>query len=126
LLPRSLRIAVHGWYGVALFGFCLATTVSQVPVLAADGSQVTAVSELEQHAAVIRRAAAGGDASIRGTLRFALEAAGNDWNPSAVEAALRLARGMQDTDPASSTFGNYRPARRSNDAERHRGVRRSG
>ena len=76
---------------------------------AADaGPPAAVVAELEQQAAAVRKAAAGGDAGIRGTLRFALEAAGNDWNPTAVEEALRLGRAMQDTDPTSPTFGNYR------------------
>ncbi|NDC53150.1 MAG: hypothetical protein EBZ74_02390 [Planctomycetia bacterium] len=67
------------------------------------------VADLEHHAAAVHAAAAGhGDAGIRGTLRFALEAAGNDWNPAAVEEALRLARSMQDTAPGSPAFGNYR------------------
>lgn len=106
---RDRRIAGPGWRVVALFGLCLAATPSHQAAVAADTSgSASVVAELEQHAAVIRRAAEGGDASIRGTLRFALEAAGNGWNPSAVEAALRLARGMQDTDPASAKFGNYR------------------
>lgn len=58
-----------------------------------------------QHAIVQRRDAATG---IRGTVRFALEAAGTGWNPQAVEEALRLTRSMQDLDPESSQFGNFR------------------
>jgi hypothetical protein len=65
-----------------------------------------AVRELaSQHEIVQRRDAAIG---IRGVLRFALEAAGNGWNPQAVEESLRLARSMQDLDPASREFGNFR------------------
>lgn len=45
---------------------------------------------------------------IRGVLRFALEAAGNRWNPPAVEDALSLARSMQDTAPDSEHVGNFR------------------
>ena len=109
MLSRHHRITVLVWCLVLLIGLCTSTTASMRPAVAADTSEsASVVAELEQHAAVIRKAAEGGDASIRGTLRFALEAAGNDWNPSAVEAALRLARGMQDVDPASATFGNYR------------------
>jgi hypothetical protein len=102
---------LHGGHHVLLLliGLCLAVVMPTRSGQAAEATEsASAVTELEQHAEVIRRAAEGGDASIRGTLRFALEAAGNDWNPPAVEAALRLARGMQDTDPASSKFGNYR------------------
>ena len=58
-----------------------------------------------QHEIVQRRDAAIG---IRGLLRFALEATGNGWNSPAVEEALRLARSMQDLDPASDQFGNFR------------------
>lgn len=108
MLSRHLRITVRVCHFLLLIGLCTSAIVSPRLAGGVDASQATAVAELEQHAAVIRKAAEGGDASIRGTLRFALEAAGNDWNPSAVEMALRLARGMQDTDPASATFGNYR------------------
>ncbi len=45
---------------------------------------------------------------IRGTLRFAVEAAGLDWHPERVEAALARARAMQDLAPASKTFGNFK------------------
>ena len=71
-------------------------------------SRDAVVADLEQQAAILRRVAEGTDASIRGTLRFAVEAAGNDWNPQMVEEALRVARSMQDTDSASPRFGNYR------------------
>src|SRR5438045_6705728 len=46
--------------------------------------------------------------SIRGVLRFALEAAGQHWHPERVEAALRRARAMQDQDRESETFGNFK------------------
>jgi hypothetical protein len=109
LLSYCLRATVNVCLFVLLAALCPAVSMTLLPGCAAEVTEsTTIVAELEQHAAVIRKASEGGDASIRGTLRFALEAAGNDWNPSAVEAALRLARGMQDVDPASVTFGNYR------------------
>ena len=53
--------------------------------------------------------AGGGHAvGIRGTLRFAVEAAGLGWHPERVEAALNIARANQDLDPASRTFGNFK------------------
>ncbi len=58
-----------------------------------------------QHEVVQRRDSAIG---IRGLLRFALEAAGSGWNPPAIEEALQIARSMQDRDPESPHFGNYR------------------
>ena len=45
---------------------------------------------------------------IRGVFRFALEAAGLKWHPERIEAALALAREMQDLDPASKTYGNFK------------------
>jgi len=45
---------------------------------------------------------------VRGVFRFALEAAGANWRPDLVEKALAFARTLQDTDPASDTFGNFR------------------
>ena len=109
MLSHHLRTTARVWHLVLPIGLCLSTIASLRPTFAAEAGQSSAVVvELEQHAAVIRKAAEGGDATIRGTLRFVLEAAGNDWDPLAVEMALRLARGMQDTDPASATFGNYR------------------
>lgn len=88
-----------------------ATPAVMTPFFAAAAdlpSREAIVDDLEQQAAIIRRTAAGADVGIRGTLRFAVEAAGNDWNPQMVEEALLLARSMQDTDPASPGFGNYR------------------
>lgn len=73
------------------------------------GIPAEVAAQLERQAEIVHAAAVSdGNAGIRGTLRFALEAAGNDWNPAAVEEALRLARSMQDTDQASPHFGNYR------------------
>lgn len=45
---------------------------------------------------------------IRGLFRFALEANGLGWHPERVEAALARARSMQDLEPASKTFGNFK------------------
>ena len=45
---------------------------------------------------------------IRGTLRFAVEAAGLNWHPERVEAALAIGRASQDLAPASKTFGNFK------------------
>lgn len=46
--------------------------------------------------------------SIRGVLRFALEATTVDWQPDYVAEALAYARSMQDLDPKSRTFGNFK------------------
>jgi hypothetical protein len=45
---------------------------------------------------------------IRGTVRFALEAAALGYQPERIDAALALVRELQDRDPASDTFGNFR------------------
>ena len=45
---------------------------------------------------------------IRGIFRFTVEAAGLDWYPERIEQALKLARSMQDLDPASKTYGNFK------------------
>ena len=45
---------------------------------------------------------------IRGTLRFALEAAGLGWHPERVEAAIFRARSMQDLEPGSLNRGNFK------------------
>lgn len=66
------------------------------------------VAELEQQAGFVTAAANAGHLPIRGVLRFAVEAAGNDWNPEAVETALRLARSMQETTVGHPHFGNFR------------------
>ena len=50
----------------------------------------------------------GHPVGIRGTLRFAVEATGLDWHPERVATALAIARAMQDLDPASKTFGNFK------------------
>ena len=45
---------------------------------------------------------------IRGTIRFALEAAGRGWHPERIETALARVRQMQDLEPTSATFGNFK------------------
>jgi hypothetical protein len=45
---------------------------------------------------------------IRGTLRFAVEAAGVGWEPERVTAALARARACQDLTPGSMTRGNFK------------------
>jgi len=45
---------------------------------------------------------------IRGTLRFALEAAGLGWHPERVAAAIARARAMQDLEPGSLNRGNFK------------------
>jgi hypothetical protein len=49
-----------------------------------------------------------GPVGVRGVFRFALEAAGLKWHPERIEAALVLARSLQDLDPGSKTYGNFR------------------
>ncbi|MCX7015511.1 MAG: hypothetical protein NTW86_23660, partial [Candidatus Sumerlaeota bacterium] len=46
--------------------------------------------------------------SARDLFRFALEAADAGWRPEVVEKALAAAEDMQDRDPQSSTYGNFR------------------
>jgi len=46
--------------------------------------------------------------SARGLFGFALEAAAARWHPERIARALELAEQMQDRDPASRTFGNFR------------------
>lgn len=45
---------------------------------------------------------------IRGTVHFALEAAGIGWHPERALVALRRAREMQDLDRHSRTYGNFK------------------
>ena len=45
---------------------------------------------------------------IRGTVHFALEAAGIGWHPEKAAVALRRAREMQDLDRSSRTYGNFK------------------
>lgn len=76
-----------------------------VEAAAASPSTEAAAELAAQHEILRSREASLG---IRGVLRFALEAAGHDWNPAAVEEALRLARSMQDADRDGRQFGNFR------------------
>lgn len=80
-------------------------TLTLVLSALAGGAQDSATELAAQHEILASKA---GSLGIRGVLRFALEAAGNDWNPAAVTDALRLARSMQDTAADSETFGNFR------------------
>lgn len=45
---------------------------------------------------------------VRALFEFALEAADAGWRPDLVERAFEIAEQMQDRDPASPTFGNFR------------------
>lgn len=46
--------------------------------------------------------------SSRNLFRFALEACEFNWRPDLVEKALEVAEQMQDRDPESRTYGNFR------------------
>jgi hypothetical protein len=81
--------------------------VALLAVEAAAASPPTeAAAELAAQNEILRSREAS--LGIRGVVRFALEAAGNGWNPTAVEEALRVARSMQDTTAGSDHFGNFR------------------
>lgn len=80
-----------------------AVTAILVPSL---GVADDAFADLEAQHAILRTRDDG--LGIRGILRFALEAAGNRWNPAAVEEAIALARSMQETGPGAADFGNFR------------------
>ena len=90
----------HRCIGLTGIALCIALT-ARLPAAAADAAAELAA----QHEILATKA---GSLGIRGVLRFALEAAGNDWNPAAVTDALRLARSMQDTAADSDDFGNFR------------------
>ena len=45
---------------------------------------------------------------VRDLFAFALEATGNSWRADRVEKALGLAEQMQDRDPESPTYGNFK------------------
>jgi hypothetical protein len=65
-----------------------------------------AVRELEAGANIIEHP--GDKVGCRGVFRFALEAAALHWDPEKVNEALKLGRSMQDLDPNSPTYGNFR------------------
>ena len=83
--------------------------VSSSPLTAAEqtwrGDPTLGAAELEsQWPEVSDRTRAIG---IRGSLRYAVEAAGLNWHPERVAVMIDRARAMQDLDPASKTFGNF-------------------
>lgn len=90
-----------------LFVVLAAAVMGAAPALPTwTGDPERAAVELEaQWAQVVRPESTMG---IRGLLRFAVEAAGVDWHPERVAAALARARTMQDIDPASPTHGNFK------------------
>ncbi|MBI5689930.1 MAG: hypothetical protein HZC55_07495 [Verrucomicrobia bacterium] len=91
---------------VSLAMVCLAAPfqAASLPTWAGDPGQ--AEVELEQQWKAINQP--DRPLPIRGTLRFVLEAAGRGWHPERLETALERVRGMQDLDPASATFGNFK------------------
>jgi hypothetical protein len=82
----------------------LAATAAALPDW--KGDPRIGAQDLEQQWQMLNRES--GALPIRGLLRFAVEAAGLDWHPERVEAALARARAMQDLAPASRTFGNFK------------------
>jgi hypothetical protein len=70
------------------------------------GDPARAPAELERQWRVI--ANTDQPVGIRGTLRFAVEAAGVGWEPERVTAALARARACQDLTPGSLTRGNFK------------------
>jgi hypothetical protein len=51
---------------------------------------------------------AGDRLSVRSVFSFALEAAAAGWRPDLVERAMEIAAPLQDRDPQSKTYGNFR------------------
>jgi hypothetical protein len=87
-------------------GFALVMAVTALAAPRWTGDPVAGARELEAQWALV--ADAGRAMPIRGVLRFAVEATGLGWHPERVEAALARARALQDLDPASKTFGNFK------------------
>src|SRR6266567_2905435 len=96
------------------FGWLMMLIVSAGPVFAAaapltlnwTGDPALGKQELEKQWPQVADATKA--VSIRGVFRFALEASALRWHPERVEAALVRARSLQDLDPASKTYGNFK------------------
>ena len=63
-------------------------------------------SRLDREWATIQRRRPGMD--VRGVFGFILTAAANNWKPEAIGDALALCESMEDRDPTSPTYGNFR------------------
>ena len=61
---------------------------------------------LERRWATIQKCGPG--LGVRDLFGFSLESAAADWHPERIEHALELATKMQDRDPASKTYGNFK------------------
>ncbi|MBI5771507.1 MAG: hypothetical protein HZA93_27285 [Verrucomicrobia bacterium] len=92
------------WLKVLLAVGCLAAVAAAAPTW--HGDKELSAQELERQWPQI--ADAQRTLPIRGTLRFALEAAGIGWHSERVAAALGRARAMQDLDAKSAMFGNFK------------------
>jgi hypothetical protein len=100
-MPRPLSARLLALLtGILVTGFTAAAAESW------PSDPVRGAAELERQWAEI--AAPRPTTGIRGIFRFALEAAGLHWHPERITAALALATSMQDHDPASRTYGNFR------------------
>ncbi len=98
--PRSSFLAI----AFVIFALCLSARGEKTPLWTApDISKAPAELEAQWRQITDRK-----PVGVRGVFRFALEAAGVDWKPDRVEKALAFARTLQDTDPSSETFGNFR------------------
>jgi hypothetical protein len=88
-------------------GLCLTLTSGAFADLPSwSGDPQAGAKDLEAQWAIVNDP--GRAVGIRGLFRFAVEATGLAWHPERVEAALSRARTLQDLDPASPTFGNFR------------------
>jgi hypothetical protein len=94
------RLQAGLFFGLVAFSFGAAApqTWSSDPALG--------VQELERQWAAIANPQSA--LPLRGTLRFAVEGAGLAWHPERVGMALTRTRAMQDLDPSSATFGNFK------------------
>ncbi|MCE0497171.1 MAG: hypothetical protein LV481_04405 [Methylacidiphilales bacterium] len=71
-----------------------------------DFDRTQALQELEEQGKIIDNPT--DTLGVREIFRFALEAAGLGWDPDKINKALTLARSMQDLDPKSPTYGNFK------------------
>lgn len=92
----------------ALLGFILCILISATrgapPAWQGDREQAARELERQWRSVSDPQTVVG----VRGTLRFAVEAAGLGWHPERVAAALTRVRSLQDLDRRSASFGNFK------------------
>ena len=91
------------YWTMAVFSPCLFCLMANAPAGEASTETIRALEKRAKSFETITD-----NLGVRSLFEFALQAADAGWRPDLVERVLELAEKMQDRDPKSKTYGNFR------------------